>query len=227
MKKNLFIIAIAACLVAIVACGSLAYFTGSSTVTNKFMVASSDDPQPGPGPDEIFGISLTETTPEGGETDEGNTYDNIEPGTVVDKKPVIKNTGKFDQWVRITLTLTKGDKWLAADDSFTAANLFDKLVAGNTGSGYVSTDWVRVDPDDVDGDNNLVYTFYYNARLTPEDDPVALFEKVTVPSCLENDDMKELSEFNIIIKADAIQADNTGASAKETFESTDPIYWED
>lgn len=222
MKRKLFVVALAICLVAVMACGSLAYFTASHSVTNTFKVAKSDDPTPPEDPDDIFSVQVTEN---GNPT--GQTFDGIKPGDVKDKKPVITNTGKFDQWVRVIVKFDCADKWLAIKDSkgqarYTAAGLFDALIGKVAGSGFVASKWDAVNPSAADGNNKLVYTFYLKDKLPAGDSgKVTIFEKVAIPTELSVEDMATLKEFHIEVSAEAIQADNTGNSCKGAFDN----YW--
>ena len=222
MKRKIFVSALAVCLVAIMACGSLAYFQHSATVSNKFLTASSTDPTPQSKKD-LFSVEVSEPDGKGGSTLTGNTYNNAVPGQIFDKKPIVKNTGKKAQWIRISVIFNNASKWLNADEKITAATLFDEVVAKAKDSKYVASDWTRVNPTDVNADDELVYTFYYkggknNGKLA-KDDTAVLFEKVIIPSYLEVDDMFALKEFQIDVKADAIQADNTGNTAEDTFKN--------
>lgn len=223
MKRKLFIFAIAAVLVALTAFGTLAFFTASHSVENKFKTAGSDNP-PSPGGDEIFGIEVTEDTPDGKDTSNtGNTYENVAPGDVYTKNPTITNTGKYDQWVRVTVTFDNVANWAKADSTAYAYDkLFDKLVTG----GFKSELWTAIAPEKVE--DTAVYVFYLKAPLKAEDNlgegesnSVELFNEVTVPAELDNEQMENLTTFGINVKADAIQVANTGDSAKAAFET----YW--
>ena len=55
-KKKVFVVAVAVCLIAILSLSSLAWFSDADEVTNKFMVATSDDPTD---PDDIFFVDST------------------------------------------------------------------------------------------------------------------------------------------------------------------------
>ena len=88
-KKKVFVSALAICLIAIISMGTLAWFSAQDEVTNKFMIADSDDDTP----DEIFSVDVWENTPDGDEDQDGFEYDDILPGDVLKKEPHVENDG--------------------------------------------------------------------------------------------------------------------------------------
>ena len=249
MKRKIFIGALALCLVALMAAGSLAYFTSSASKTNVFRTASYDPEDPdGPDPDEVFSVVVTESDNENDgeeELDEDDKptgrriYSDILPGDLLNKLPRIKNTsvvdegGEADQWIRATIVISNGEEWLEADESLnTPAKVFNALIVPKSAENENGFDASKWDHDDFDAkkegefvclqDGKLVYTLYLKAKLVAQND-VIVFNKVQIPGCLDNVDFAALAEFSITVKADAIQATNTGAGARATFESTE--YW--
>lgn len=212
-KKNILIGAVCASLLAVTAFGTLAYFTAKGEAENKFMVAGYDPDNPDKeiDPDKLFSVTVKETDPESGEkTTSGITYKNIMPGETREKDPTVVNTGKYSQWVRVKVTLTKADVW-------EKAGITDLNSLAN---GIDTTKW---EPDKKglvkDGDT-LVWTYYLKSELAPEDDE-QLFESVTIPATLTKEDMAALNGFELTVAAEAIQSKNTGGSAEEAFTN----YW--
>ena len=76
---------------AVLTIGSLAYFTATDSVSNRFLVATTDPGQPAD-PDALFSIRLYETDG-AGQTETGKEYTNVQPGSVLDKDPTVENTG--------------------------------------------------------------------------------------------------------------------------------------
>ena len=115
-KRKVLVVALAVCLVAILSVGTLAWFADDDSVTNKFMVTNSEDE-----PDKIFSVDLYETeVDENGDpvvpakkTDIGNTYDDIAPGDVLTKDPTVENTGLYDQWIRLNVTVSNVKNWIS------------------------------------------------------------------------------------------------------------------
>ena len=216
-KKKVFVAALAICLIAIISAGTLAWFQATDTVTNIFQVSTDDETQ-----NADFKITLyeTEVNPETNEFGDangngaidkviGNTYDNVAPGDVLPKDPTVRNDGQYDQWVRMNVTLSGYDEWQAVlGTGFDFRTLFN-----------VSTAW-SFDTITTDATaKTLTLVYYLDAKLTVGSTSAALFDKVTIPTAFEVDNIP--TNFNITVVADAIQADNTGSNAKSAFES----YW--
>lgn len=208
MKRKTLIVALAVCLVAIMAFGTLAYFSANDDITNKFMVANSDDIED---EDDLFSVKVEETLPDGTKTTEGITYDKIQPKDTLQKDPTVVNTGMYDQYVRVNVTVTNAKNWLAACEKHSISDL--TTIFG----GFVAADWTRVDDPVFDADKDtLTYTFYYNKVLAPEAS-ATLFTTVTIPECFDVSDMVALKSFELKVSADAIQAANTGDNAVDAF----------
>ena len=122
-KKKVFVMALTICLIATLSMGSLAWFNASDKVTNKFMIASSD----GTGSAEsIFSVDVWEvvdTNSDGisgvvgeGKGDGSTTavYDAILPGSTYVKAPHVENTGAYDQFIRVVVTISDAAAWLNA-----------------------------------------------------------------------------------------------------------------
>ena len=211
-KKKVLVVALAVCLAAILSMGTLAWFNASDSVTNDFHMADSADT-----PDEIFSVDVWEYI-DGDTTtkdDDGHTFENIAPGSVYKKAPHVENTGSYDQWIRVKVTVTNADAWIAA-----LGNSYD---LGTMFGGHDETLWTRYEVGEYDGTKNT-YTmvFYLNEKLAP-DTVACLFETVTIPTELDQNDMAFIDgKFELTILAEAIQADNTGDSAKAAFDA----FWE-
>ena len=237
-KRNILAIALALCLVAIMACGSLAYFTDSEKVTNTFKTSFVAEDKDGDGDideddinqldkDDIFSIVVYETdnsATDGSRTYEGNTYDAILPGDKLDKDPTVENTGAYPAYVRMTVVVNEAKDWQTAIAKHLANG---NLKAGDNGAydlanifGGFNSNWERKEDPVYDEDaDTLTYVYYLNAALPAEDvadttdvqeDASTLFTSVTIPSCFDAVDMLSLKEFKLEITADAIQSMNTG-----------------
>lgn len=242
-KRNILTLALVICLIAIMACGSLAYFTDKEAVTNIFKTSFDDaTDKDGDGDiddddikDSIFSIVVYETDntkTDGSVTYEGNTYDEILPGTTYDKDPTIKNTGSYDAYIRVHVTVNKAQEWANAiakhmeqldtdkDGKYDLTGIFDEFDAtkwSRFGGEPGIVEVTEKDPEtgaDVVVDTTLTYTFYLNKELAV-DETATLFKKVTIPACFDVDDMLALREFNLEITADAIQKMNTGGDSED------------
>ena len=226
-KKKVFVAALAVCLVAIISLGTLAWFSDSESVDNKFLFATTEDDTA----DEVFNVVLTEPN-----APADKEYKDIEPGAVLAKDPTITNAGYYDQYIRATVTIKNAEmfiKHIMENDSTFRAAVF---------AGFDSTKWVA---DNSQGTidtiaNTITYTFYYNGILageqtTAEDkvSTVTLFTAVNIPGeSLSREDVADLNaaatgnkSFEIKVVADAVQTENvvktatvgTAAAAKEAF----------
>ena len=202
-KKKVFVTALALCLVAIISVGTLAWFQATDEVTNFFQVSTDGEQKPD------FKLDLFEHEFNGEElTDnevEENTYKHIAPGDVLPKDPTVRNAGQYDQWVRVKINLYDYKAWEAVLGDGVEFNKFFENF---------NTDWV-VDQTTL-GTDTLV--FYYNAKLLPGE-KTPIFEAFHIPEEFTVDNMPVKFKLNIV--AEAIQADNTGDSAKAAFDA----YW--
>lgn len=213
-KKKVFIAALALCLVAVISMGTLAWFSDSDSVTNKFYVADSEDDTP----DEIFSVDVWEKTPESDKDQDGYEYENILPGDLLLKTAHVENTGHYDQYIRVTITISDAQAWINAFGAdFDATQVFD---------GYDATMWDAahtwnnlVDADDIAAVEEIVYVLYYNDVL-PAGEDFVVFENVKIPESLTQEQAAALGhEFSITVTAQAVQTENVGDSAYEAFQT--------
>lgn len=207
-KKKLLTVAIALTLAALIGLGSLAFFNDSKSVTNKFYTTKSTDPTP----NEIFSIKLEETALDGTKTSDGVTYEKILPGSVLLKDPTVTNTGLYDQWVRVDVTVDKAATWKTIiPDGTDLSTIF---------GGFDSSKWTLAGKSES-GDT-VTYSYYLNEKLVAADadagvtaGSATLFTSVTIPTSITVDQMVALNGFTITITAAAVQADNNGSSPAE------------
>ena len=145
-------------------------------------------------------------------------FTEILPGDVLPKDPTIKNTGDYDQWIRVYVTFDEWSKINAACANQGISN--DLRTWLNVNYGLATPAWTTVGDGVVSGDT-VTYVYYYNYKLV-KDQSAVLFTTVTIPGEFEQNDMKFASgDFSITIKAEALQADNTGSNAYDAFAT----YW--
>ncbi len=211
-KKKVFVTALAICLVAIISMGTLAWFNASDSITNEFKIADSD----GDGtPD--FSVDVWENDPADPtvKDQDGVTYTNIAPGDVIAKNPTVENTGDYDQWIRVYVTF---DDWAVIEAACQNQGISSDV------RGWLDVDaaaWTADNNATVVANNTVTYVYYYNYKLT-KDQTATLFNNVTIPGEFEQEDMKFTSgNFTITVKAEALQADNTGDTAQAAFAT----YW--
>ena len=209
-KKKVFVTSLVICLVAIISMGTLAWFSDTDSATNNFLVTDSDKTH-----NDVFSVDVTEKVANDGETPsdtavDGYTFNDIIPGDELTKQPFVTNTGEYDQYIRVTVTVS--DQAAFADalgEDFPVASAFVNI---NT------TDLVLESSDIVN--DNLVYVYYVNKIVAPTES-IRLFDGVIIPTDLPQQDVanEKLSDgvtantlkdgFTIDIFAEAVQADNT------------------
>lgn len=208
-KKKVFVAALAVCLVAILSMGTLAWFNADDEVTNNFHVAVNGDPN---SPE--FDVTVTETT--------GSEYWEVLPGSVISKDPTVTNTGDYDQWIRVTVTMTKANCWQQYAGPLTFTNIFKGATYASVSEMATATgaDWFYVtDTVGYDAQGNAVWYLYLNQKLVPNA-TAKVFDKVIIDGDFTLDEVQAFnSEFSITVKAEALQADNTGDNAKAAFEA--------
>lgn len=208
-KKKVFVAALAVCLVAVLSMGTLAWFSDSDSVTNKFMIADSESD-----PNEIFSVDVWENTPDGDKDQDGYEYKDILPGDQLKKEVYVENTGAYDQYIRVKVTVNNADAWIAA-----LGNGYD---LGTMFLGHDETKWTRYEVGEYSNDANGSYytmVFYLNEKLAPNA-TVNLFETVEIPSQLTQQQMSFVGgQFDLTILAEAVQTENVGDSAYEAFQT--------
>ena len=245
-KKKIFSLALVALLICTISFGTLAWFNATDEVTNKFYVADSDgdgkpnfsidvnekpgsEPGPGgpgggpgvpggPGGPGVpgHGSGSSEQLPDGETDDGGHVYKDILPGSKLAKYAYVKNTGEYDQWVRVHLTFSDAAVWTAAiqkaaeaenmsADNYARYKLFTNLFNDNFRDIHFENN------GDIFGSDTLTYTFYYTQTLKSGEE-FKVLDCIEIPGILVQDDMNFGKEgFSLKIKAEAVQVDNLNA----------------
>lgn len=219
-KKKVVAISLAVSLIALLSMGTLAWFNASDEVTNKFQVATSDEGAPD------FAIDVKENkTDDAGKnfvdedgdgqydlTDTGNVYTYVVPDDQIKKNPTIQNTGDYDQWVRVNISISRAFADQVAEEqgvAYTALD-FTKLFTGFNSAAFEATREVVTPYADY-----YTYSYYVAAPLAPNG-VIQVFDGIHIPGTFEQADMT-YGSFQVIVKAEAVQADNTGDSASAAF----------
>ena len=203
-KRKVFLAAIAICLIAIISVGTLAWFSDSEEVKNEFKIAQSDDDTV----DDIFSIDVWEIDPDSNDREEvGHIYEDILPGDSLKKDVYVKNTGYYDQYVRVIVTISDAQAWLnALPDNVDAATLATQIFKG-----LDLTKWDHIynnlseDPNAED----LIYVLYYKDIFKAGDEAINVFQSIEIPTTLTRDEAAKFDNaFTIDVKAQAVQTDN-------------------
>lgn len=204
-KKKILSIALIVIMIAILSFSSLAWFTDNDSVKNEFMIATSDDPTD---PDDIFSVDVWENTPDGPKDQDGHEYEDILPGDLLEKDVHVENTGAYDQYIRVTVTISDAEAWIAALG--TNADPTEIFI------GFDQTKWTHI-WNNLHGatqiPENIVYVMYYKDALAPTAD-ITVFTDIQIPTSLTQQQAAAFDGgFTVDIKADAVQTENVGAEA--------------
>ena len=211
-KTKVFALALAVCMIAILSMGSLAWFTDTDDVTNDFMIAGS-----GMGGDSVFSVTVWEQKDENGDgdfddtddvnyTEDGLSYSDILPGDALSKVAHVTNTGSYDQYIRVTVTINEAEIWA----NCLGSDFNDATLLGIFG-GFDMASWSNITTAVDTVNDKIVIVMYYNDILAVDGDFV-VFDTVNVPAQLTPDqaDAMGANGFSISVVADAVQTMNLG-----------------
>lgn len=231
---------------------TLAYFTDTEDATNVFTVGNVDitlkesaveglPANTGKNTNNFFSYVDADDNARTVPNDKlnGNTYDNLVPGSVICKDPTVTNVGANDAYLRVTLIHNNNEeiftyftqrKFLQAvvglEETTRKATRTDvawKLKNGTYGgvTGF----------EDKLEDNQKVYVFYFDeifkaavkdttGNVTAPADEITLFSQINVPTAFDHTEMAAFKDLEINIIAEAIQADGF-ANVEEAFTAYD------
>lgn len=224
-KKKVLIVAIAVCLISIISAGTLAWFSAQDSVENKFYVADSNEHTG----DELFSVDVYEYTESSPDTKvpAGETYAEILPGDHLKKEPHVVNTGYYDQYVRVIVTISDATAWInAVGLEFEIEDVFE---------GFDDAMWTNISKD-VNGETDTItYVLYYNGILDGTDtandatsgttSDITLFDYVNIPETLTQEQAAAFAGgFSVDVKAQAVQTENVGDNAYAAFQTVNMAY---
>lgn len=198
MKKTIAIIMVAVLLMAASVMGTLAYLTAKTdAVKNTFTVGKVE-------------IELDEAEVDAyGKMVEGakrvtkNDYKLI-PGHTYIKDPVVTvKSGSEASYIKMTVTFSKANE---LDDIF-APNGAELTSIFN---GYVGANWIAKGSTKDTTANTRTYEFWYKeavGALNGEVKLEALFDSITVPGEITQEQLATINDMTINVQAYAIQAD--------------------
>lgn len=214
-RKALLLTFCAVLLVVASVLGTIAYLTANDKVTNTFTVGQ-------------VAINLDEAkVTEAGkavtpaERVKENRY-KLLPGHTYTKDPTVTVLkGSESSYIKMTVTFNKATEL----DAIFAPNGADLTSIFN---GYDAANWIAKGNTKDATANTRTYEFWYKDAVGAPNGNVALdalFESITVPSTINNDQLKAIAGMKITVNAYAIQADgfDTAEKAWAAFsESTTP-----
>lgn len=199
MKKTRKILLMAACAVLLVCISvgaTVAYLTSTDEVTNTFTIGK-------------VAIKLDEAPVDtNGKKVEGarvkaNSY-KLLPGHTYDKDPMVTVlNGSESSYIKMTVTFSKADK---LDEIFapTGAELTSIF------NGYDAANWIYKGNTEDTTAKTRTYEFWYKETVAAPNGDVALdalFDSITVPGTITNDQLAKIEGMTITVNAYAIQAD--------------------
>lgn len=218
MKKKILALALCVVLLAVAIVGAtLAYFTDTEEVKNTFTVGNVKI--------QLLESKLHRVQDNAGDEAiiaDAEKYDdylaeagkNILPGILVNKAPYIRNTGSNNAYVRLRM-LVPAKLWTLLTCVYTDAAYTDGSIA----------EPVQMENVTIDGVEYVQFAFVYNKALAPEEMTYwPAFWQFKLNENVTSEDVAGLdlsdATFDIILQADAIQAD-TFATAEEAFTAFD------
>ena len=196
-SKALLLTLCAVLLVTASVLGTMAFLTSNDEVVNTFTVGS-------------VAIKLDEAKAntdgslvEGAERVKANSY-KLLPGHTYNKDPMVTVLeGSEDSYIKMTITFSKANE-LDAIFAPTGAELTSIF------HGYDSNNWTyKGNTEDATADTRT-YEFWYKETVDAPDSDVpldALFDSITVPGSITNEQLKSIEGMTITVNAYAIQAD--------------------
>ena len=196
-SKALLLTLCAVLLVAATIFGTMAYLTSTDTVTNTFTVGK-------------VNIKLDEAkaNPDGTLVANANRVKENQykllPGHTYNKDPMVTVLGGSESsYVKMTVTFSKANEL----DAIFAPDGADMLKIFN---GYDATKWTYKGNTKDETANTRTYEFWYKEAVGAPDGDVALdalFDSITVPGEITNEQLATIEGMTITVNAYAIQAD--------------------
>lgn len=194
-KKILALALVAVIAITAIAGASLAYFTDTKTAENTFTMGN-------------VKIVLDETditNPEGDRVTR-NAYD-VYPGAVVTKDPIVHNTGKNGAYIRATVNVNNWMNLCAAyypdfeyyfpEEGYRGAL---NLLVGELGEGWSVVDVVAGDKFEI-GCFDAKFILKYDGVLAPGADTTAMFQKVIIPTGIDNANADSFKSVTVVAQA--------------------------
>ena len=161
-KKKLLSVAVIVIMIAILSFSSLAWFTDDDTATNDFTISGAGTQDP----DDIFSVDVKEKVDDEETPVDDMDFEDVLPGDEFKKEAYLTNTGAYDQYIRVVMTVTdweliKDVVTIKMDEAF-KDNW--QIVAGGVSvnsEGKLTTQTLS----SVNEDGELVVTLYLNKKL--------------------------------------------------------------
>lgn len=208
-SKALLLTLCAVLLVAASVLGTMAYLTDNKTVTNTFTVGQVKIKLDEAKVDEAGNAVGTDRV-------QSNSY-KLLPGHTYTKDPMVTVLkGSEASYIKMTVTFSKADEL----DAIFAPNGADMTKIFN---GYDPANWIYKGNTEDATANTRTYEFWYKEAVSAPTADVALdalFDSITVPGTITNEQLATIEGMTITVNAYAIQADGF-ANAKAAWAAFD------
>ena len=203
MKKKLMTVLALVLVVAMSVAGTYAYLTSADKVVNTFTVGNVQ-----------IKLDEAKANPDGSlaagdDRVKANSY-KLLPGHTYAKDPTVTVLeGSENSYVKMTVTFSDA----AALDAIFAPNGANLL---SIFKGYDRTNWIYMGNTEDTTANTRTYEFWYKETVAAPDADVALdalFDSITVPGTINNDQLATIKDMTITVNAYAIQADGFADAA--------------
>lgn len=199
MKKKLLIMSVAMVLVCAFAVGmTIAYLTSTDRVVNTFTVGNVQIKL-----DEAEVDEYGNLTGSPADRVKANSYKLI-PGHIYTKDPTVTVLrGSESSYIKMTVTVTKSAELDAIFGT-------DGAILTSIFNGYDSANWIYKGNTENTTANTRTYEFWYKNAVPATTEDVALdalFDRITVPGNINNDQLATIEGMTITVNAYAIQAD--------------------
>lgn len=205
LKKAALLLCSAVLLVCISIGATVAYLTSSDQVVNTFTVGNVtielDEAKVDTDGKALTGVDAKRV--------DANSY-KLLPGHTYDKDPTVTvKAGSEKSYVKMTVTFTKADELNAifAPDGANLTSIFN---------GYNSTNWIAKGNAKDTANNTRTYEFWYKETVAAPTADIALdalFDSITVPGTITNEQLATIEGMTITVNAYAIQADGFTTAA--------------
>lgn len=203
MKKSIALVMMAVLLVAASVMGTLAYLTSHDEVVNTFTVGK-------------VAIKLDEaaantdgTLVPNADRVKTNSY-KLLPGHTYNKDPMVTVLAESEpSYIKMTVTFSKANE-LDAIFAPTGADLTSIF------NGYDAANWIAKGNTKDANANTRTYEFWYKETVGAPDGDVALdalFDSITVPGNITQEQLATIEGMTITVNAYAIQADGSTDAA--------------
>lgn len=205
-KKKMLALAIVVIMIAILSFSSLAWFTDADSAKNDFTVAGAGEEDP----DKIFSVDVKENVDGEEQPVDGMEFEDVLPGDKFKKEAYVSNTGSYEQYIRVTMTITD---WEQIEKIVTIK--MDEKFAENwaiaDGGVQVTDEGILVNNyKPVDNNGNLVVTLYLKHKLQPNE-KFDIMDYVEISKDATQADFAATNfddGFQIVFDADAAQTEN-------------------